>query len=334
MQASQPFPAGPQTGSFARPHAIPASRGDLPGRGELAVRSGAELTGRISADGSTGFPAEPGRYQLYASLACPWSHRALIVRRLLGLEQVVGLSLADPVGTEHGWRFADQPGGRDPATGARYVAELYLATDPVYSGRATLPLLWDQRTQRIVTNDFSQITVQLETEFGAFHRPGAPNLYPKAQRREIEALATLIYATVNNGVYKAALASSQATYEDAFDALFTTLDALDERLARRRFLLGPQLTEADVRLFPTLARFDAVYYLLYKCNLHRLADYRHLWAYARDLYQRPGFGDTTDFFQIKRHYYQTQVWINPSGIVPKGPYVSWLEPHGRDRMQG
>jgi putative glutathione S-transferase len=176
--------------------------------------------------------------------------------------------------------------------------------------------------------------VQLETEFPGFQRPGAPDLYPPAQRREIDALATLIYVTVNNGVYKAGLATSQAAYEDAFDALFTTLDALEERLARRRFLLGPQLTEADVRLFPTLARFDAVYYLLYKCNLHQLADYRHLWAYARDLYQRPGFGDTTDFVQIKRHYYQTQIWINPAGIVPKGPYVSWLEPHGRDRLRG
>jgi putative glutathione S-transferase len=334
MHASQPFPAGPQTGSFARPQAIPAGRGDLPGRGESAGRGGAEFTGRISTDSSSAFPAEPGRYQLYASLACPWSHRALIVRRLLGLDQVVGLSLTDPVGTEHGWRFSDQAGGRDPLTGARYLAELYLATDPAYQGRATLPLLWDVRQQRIVTNDFAQITVQLETEFRAFQRPGAPDLYPAALRREIDALATLIYATVNNGVYKAGLATSQAAYEDAFDALFTTLDALEERLARRRFLLGGQLTEADVRLFPTLARFDAVYYLLYKCNLHRLADYRHLWDYARDLYQRPGFADTTDFFQIKRHYYQTQVWINPTGIVPKGPYVSWLEPHGRDRLQG
>jgi len=197
-----------------------------------------------------------------------------------------------------------------------------------------LPLLWDIRAHRIVTNDFAQITVQMETEFGAFHRPGAPDLYPAALRREIEALATLIYHTVNLGVYKAGLATTQAAYEEAFDALFTTLDALEERLARRRFLLGGRFTEADVRLFPTLARFDAVYYLLYKCNLHRLVDYRHLWDYARDLYQRPGLGDTTDFVQIKLHYYQTQAWINPTRIVPKGPYVSWLEPHERDRMPG
>src|SRR5580700_141491 len=190
------------------------------------VRHQGTFTGRITGDGSSGFPAEPGRYQLYASLACPWSHRALIVRRLLGLEKVIGLSLTDPVGTEHGWRFADETGGRDPVTGARYLAELYLATDPGYQGRTTLPLLWDVRQQRIVTNDFAQITVQLETEFPGFQRPGAPDLYPPAQRREIDALATLIYVTVNNGVYKAGLATSQAAYEDAFDALFTTLDAL------------------------------------------------------------------------------------------------------------
>ena len=297
-------------------------------------RGPAEFTSRISRDGSTGLVAIPGRYHLYTSLACPWSQRALIVRQLLGLDQVIGLSLADPVPDERGWRFPDQAGGRDPLTGARYVSELYLATDPVYTGRPSLPLLWDIRSQRIVTNDPSQITVQMETEFAGFWRPGAPDLYPAVQRREIEAIATLIHHTVNNGVYKAGMASTQAEYEEAFDALFTTLDTIEERLGRRRFLLGGHITEADVRLFPTLVRFDAVYYLLYKCNLHRLVDYPYLWAYARDLFQRPGFGDTTDFVQIKRHYYQAQGWINPSGIVPKGPYVSWLEPHGRDRMAG
>lgn len=297
-------------------------------------RGPAEFTGRISRDGSTGLVAIPGRYHLYASLACPWSQRALIVRQLLGLEQVIGLSLADPVPDERGWRFPDQTGGRDPLTGARYVSELYSATDPGYSGRATLPLLWDARSGRIVTNDPTLISVQMETEFAGFWRPGAPDLYPAVQRREIEANATLIQHTVNNGVYKAGMATTQAEYEEAFDALFTTLDTIEERLGRRRFLLGAHITEADVRLFPTLVRFDAVYNLLYKCNLHRLVDYPRMWAYARDLFQRPGFGDTTDFVQIKRHYYQTQGWINPSGIVPKGPYVSWLEPHGRDRMAG
>lgn len=332
MQAGPPFPTGPVSGVAQQTgHQSPYVGYD---GGVSGIRGTPEIAGRFSRDGSSGFPVEPGRYQLYASLADPWSQRALIVRRLLGLERVIGLSLTEPVVGDHGWRFPDQTGGRDPLTGAYYLSELYLATDPAYAGRATVPLLLDTRAHRIVTNDFAQISVQMETAFSPFHRPGAPDLYPAEQRRDIEALATLIHHAVNNGVYKAGMATTQAAYEEAFDALFATLDALEERLARRRFLLGSQLTEADVRLFPSLARFDAVYYLLYKCNLHRLVDYQHLWGYARDLYQRPGFGDTTDFFQIKRHYYQSQVWINPTGIVPKGPYVSWLEPHGRDRMPG
>jgi putative glutathione S-transferase len=298
------------------------------------VRHQGAFTGRITGDGSSGFLAEPGRYQLYASLACPWSQRALIVRSLLGLDRVIGLSLTDPISGEHGWRFPDADGGMDPVTGARFLSELYLVTDPGYQGKCTLPMLWDTQTQRIISNDMAQITIMFETEFTGYHRPGSPDLYPAAQRRDIDAIATLIYYAVNIGVYKAGLATTQAEYEDAFDALFATMDALDERLARRRFLLGSEPCEADVRLFPTLARFDAVYYTLFKCNLRRLIDYKYLWGYARDLYQRPGFGDTTDFDQIKRHYYQTQSWVNPSRIVPKGPYISWLEPHGRDRIPG
>ncbi len=324
MQASQPYLDRPTASSGPARYVGRLSSG----------RSTGEITGHISRDGSSGFPAAPGRYHLYASLACPWSQRALIVRRVLGLDRIIGLSLTDPVLTEHGWRFPEQTGSRDPITGAHYLSELYLASDPGYSGRATVPFLWDSRTQRIVTNDFGQLSTQLEIEFTSYHRHGAPDLYPADQRREIDALGTLIFHAVNNGVYKCGFASSQADYEQAFDTLFATLDALEERLARRRFLLGTSITEADVRLFPTLARFDAVYYPLYKCNLNMLATYRHLWGYARDLYQRPGFGDTTDFIQIKRHYYQAQGWINPTGIVPKGPYVNWLEPHGRDRMSG
>jgi glutathionyl-hydroquinone reductase len=298
------------------------------------LRRQAAFTGRVTGDGSSGYLAEPGRYQLYASLACPWSQRALIVRSLLGLERVIGLSLTDPISGSGGWRFPDAQGGRDPVTGARFISELYLVTDPGYQGKCTLPVLWDTQTQRIISNDIPQITIMFETEFTGYHRPGSPDLYPAAQRREIDAIATLIYHAVNIGVYKAGLAATQAEYEQAFDALFATMDALDERLARRRFLLGSQPSEADVRLFPTLARFDAVYYILFKCNLHRLTDYQHLWGYARDLYQRPGFADTTDFGHIKRHYYQTQSWVNPSRIIPKGPFVNWLEPHARDRLLG
>jgi glutathionyl-hydroquinone reductase len=301
--------------------------------GGFLRRRGA-FTGRVTGDGSSGYLAEAGRYQLYASLACPWSQRALIVRSLLGLDRVIGLSLTDPISASGGWRFPDARGGRDPVTGARFLSELYLVTDPGYQGKCTLPVLWDTQTQRIISNDIPQITITFETEFTGYHRPGSPDLYPAAQRREIDAIATLIYHAVNIGVYKAGLAATQAEYEQAFDAVFATMDALDERLARRRFLLGSQPCEADVRLFPTLARFDAVYYILFKCNLHRLTDYQHLWGYARDLYQRPGFGETTDFDQIKRHYYQTESWVNPSRVVPKGPFVNWLEPHGRDRILG
>jgi glutathionyl-hydroquinone reductase len=298
------------------------------------VRQANVFATRITGDGSSGYLAEPGRYQLYASLADPWAHRALIVRRLLGLDRVIGLSLVDPIRDERGWRFPASNGGVDPVTGARFVSDLYMITDPGYRGRFTVPFVWDTRSQRIVDNDFQQITTSFETEFRGYHRPGAPDLYPAQQRTEIDALSTLIYHAVNNGVYKAGLATSQAVYEEAFDGLFSTLSALEERLLRRRYLLGTSITEADVRLYPTLARFDAVYYTHYKCNLNRLVDYPGLWGYARDLYQTPGFGDTTDFVQIKRHYYQTQDWINPNRIVPKGPYVNWLSPHDRERMSG
>ena len=319
------YPAGdsaPSTGS------LPAITGGL-------IRRQGTFTGRITRDGSSGFPAEPARYQLYASLACPWSQRALIVCRLLGLDRVIGLTLTDPVADERGWRFSDEAG--DPLTGARLLSDLYRATDPNYPGPYSVPLIWDMKSRRVVSNDVAQITVMLETEFRPFHRPGAPDLYPAARRRDIESLATLIFHTVNTGVYKAGLATTQASYDQAVEALFTTLDALDERLARRRFLLGDLITEADVRLYPTLARFDAVYYQMFNCNLRRLADYPYLWAYARDLYTYPGFGETTDLGQIKRHYYQSTEWAdvgspNKYGIVPIGPQLNWTEPHGRSRM--
>ncbi len=319
-------------GTFANPPGDSSpSTGSLPAIPGGLIRRQGSFTGRISRDGSTEFPAEPSRYQLYASLACPWSQRALIACRLLGLDRVIGLTLTDPVADEQGWRFAD---ASDPLTGARLLADLYRATDRGYRGPFSVPLIWDLRTRRIVSNDVAQITVMLETEFRPFHRPGAPDLYPAARRRDIESLATLIFHTVNTGVYKAGLAATQASYDRAVEAVFTTLDALDERLARRRFLLGDLLTEADVRLYPTLARFDAIYYQMFNCNLRRLTDYHHLWAYARDLYAHPGFGETTDLGQIKRHYYQSTEWGSRYGILPIGPTLDWTEPHGRARMRG
>lgn len=286
------------------------------------------FTDTITADGSSGYPAEPGRYQLYVSYACPWAQRTMIVRELLGLRDAIGLTVVDPIRDERGWRF---PEG-DPVTGATYLSELYLATDPRFHGRYTVPCLWDTANKRLITNDFPMITLTFETQFTGQHAPGAPDLYPEPLRAEIDSLNALIYHTVNNGVYKAGFATEQSAYDQAADALFGTLDRLEARLADRRYLVGDRLTEADIRLYPTLARFDAVYYSHFKCSVRRLVDYPNLWAYARDLYQRPAFRDTTDFDQIKRHYFMTQRNVNPSGIVPHGPEIDWTAPHGRERL--
>jgi len=275
-------------------------------------------------------PAEPGRYVLYASLACPWAHRSIIVRRLLGLEDVIALRIVDPIRDEKGWRFTLDPDGRDPVTGAEYLAELYRRTDPDYTGRVTVPAVWDTVTERVVSNDFPAITLRLETGFTAFHRPGAPDLYPADLRADIDALNADVYRDVNNGVYRCGFATTQQAYEDACRALFARLDALEQRLSDRRYLVGERLTEADIRLYPTLARFDAAYHGHFKCNVRKLTEYPALWAYARDLYQTPAFGETTDFDHIKRHYYGTHEKLNPSRIVPLGPDLSgWTTPHGR-----
>jgi putative glutathione S-transferase len=297
------------------------------------VRQAYTIRDRVSADGSTGFPAEPGRYHLYVSLACPWAHRSVIVRRLLGLEEVISLSVVDPIRDERGWAFRDGPGySVDPVNGFAFLSEAYLRTDPGYTGRYTVPCLWDRVTGRLVTNNYPDITIDMETQFSAYHRPGAPDLYPAPLRDEIDAVNALVYAEVNDGVYRAGFAATQAAYEAAVSALFARLDWLEARLEGRRYLVGDQLTEADIRLYTTLARFDSVYHGHFKCNLFRLVDYPNLWAYARDLYQRPGFGDTTDFDQIKRHYYMTHERLNPSRIVPIGPALDWAAPHGREQL--
>ncbi|AWS46560.1 glutathione S-transferase family protein [Streptosporangium sp. 'caverna'] len=281
------------------------------------VRQPNRFTARIEADGE--YPPEAGRYQLYASYACPWAHRSLIVRELLGLQDVVGVTIVDPIRDEKGWRV---PGG-DPVTGMEYLSELYLATDPDYQGRYTVPCVWDVTTKRLVTNDYPQITLTLETAFAPWHAEGAPDLYPAGLREEIDALNAVIFDGFNNGVYKAGFATSQEAYDDAVTKVFATLDLLEERLAGRPYLHGDALTESDVRLYPTLARFDAVYHSHFKCAIRRLVDYPVLWAYARRLYAIPAFRDTTDFDQIKRHYFITQTNINPSQIVPQGPEIDW-----------
>ena len=297
------------------------------------VRQRYSIRDRITADGSSGFRAEPGRYHLYVSLACPWAQRANIVRRLLGLESVISMSVVDPIRDERGWAFREgSDHGLDPICGFQFLSEAYLRTDPAYTGRYTVPCIWDRVTGRLVTNNYPDITLDFETEFAAYQRPGAPDLYPAPLRAEIDAINTIVYEDVNNGVYKAGFATSQEAYESAVAALFARLDWLEARLATRRYLIGDRLTEADVRLFPTLVRFDAVYAGHFKCNLRRLVDYPNLWGYARDLYQHPDFRETVNFDHIKRHYYMTHDQINPTRIVPKGPIVDWTAPHDRARL--
>lgn len=294
-------------------------------RGQYAFRE------RISADGSSGFRAEPGRYHLYVSLACPWAHRTILVRMLLGLEDVISLSVVDPVRDERGWAFREGNGHTpDWLNGFQFLSEAYLCTQPDFEGRYTVPCLWDRVTKRLLSNNFADITIDFETQFTAFHKPGAPDLYPEPLRADIDTLNAIIYSEVNDGVYKAGFATSQAAYETAVTTLFARLDWLEERLATRRYLMGSQLTEADIRLFPTLLRFDAVYHGHFKCNLRRLIDYANLWAYARDMYQLPGVSDTVNFDHIKRHYYMTHPQINPNRIVPLGPVIDWNAPHHRE----
>lgn len=293
------------------------------------VRQDSRFRDRVSNDGSTEYPAEPGRYHLYISLACPWASRALIVRRLKGLEDVIGLTVVDPLRDERGWRFtAEEP---DPVNGFAYLAEAYAASDPAFEGRVTVPVLWDTQRGRIVNNESAEIIRMLNTAFDEWG-DSSVDLYPQPLRGEIDALNERIYETVNNGVYRAGFASTQAAYEEAFDALFETLDALDARLGQRRWLTGAQLTEADWRLFVTLVRFDAVYVGHFKCNLRRIADYPNLSGYLRDLYQQPGIAETVDLDQIKRHYYMTHPQVNPTGIVPKGPALDFDAPHDRARL--
>jgi glutathionyl-hydroquinone reductase len=302
-------------------------------------RRGPRFTDRIvaSPSGEGEWPAEPGRYRLVASLACPWAHRSIIVRRLMGLEDAISLGIVDPLQDDRSWRFSLDEGGVDPVLGYRYLEEAYLARDPqdgIENG-VSVPAIVDVPSGQLVTNDYPHITVDLGREWAAYQRACAPVLYPDALADEIDEVNEGVFHDVNNGVYKAGFATSQARYEEAWTALFARLDALDERLQDRRYLVGDHITEADIRLFTTLARFDAVYHGHFKCNRQKLAEFDALWAYARDLYQTPGFGDTVDFDHIKRHYYMVQTTINPTQIVPLGPEPSaWLTPHHRDELGG
>lgn len=302
------------------------------------VRNSAAFRNWVTPDGSPGpmgtggFRAEPGRYHLYVSLACPWAHRTLIMRRLKGLEEMIGLSVVHWRMLEHGWTFEEGPGTiPDPIHGAQYLHQIYTAAEPSYTGRVTVPVLWDRASATIVSNESAEIIRMFNAAFdGIGAKPG--DYYPQALRAEIDALNTRIYDNVNNGVYKAGFATTQHAYDEAVRPLFETLDWLDARLASQRYLCGDILTEADIRLFTTLVRFDPVYVGHFKCNLRRIADYPNLSGYLRDLYQTGGIAETVNLQHIKGHYYESHRNINPTGIVPLGPVMDLDAPHGRERL--
>ncbi len=281
----------------------------------------------VRADGSSEYPAAAGRYHLYVSPACPWAHRTIIVRKLKRLESAIGMTIVDPVRDERGWQFP-QP---DPINGWAFLSEAYFATDPAYRERVTVPVLWDTQRRRIVSNSDDDVMRMFECEFDAFGDAGL-DLYPAQRRGDIDALNGVLYETVNNGVYRAGFATSQAAYEKAAYRLFETLDAMEERLETQRYLFGSKPLESDWRFFVTLVRFDAVYYGHFKCNLRRIVDYPNLYGYLRDLYQIGGVAETVNFDHIKRHYYYTHDDINPTRIVPVGPLQDLGAPHGRERL--
>ncbi|KRC92733.1 glutathione S-transferase [Terrabacter sp. Root85] len=293
------------------------------------------ITTRITADARDGFPVEAGRYRLVVSRACPWANRAIIVRRLLGLEDALSMGICGPTHDRRSWTFDLDPGGLDPVLQIPRIQDAYFTRDPEYPRGITVPAIIDVPTGAVVTNDFKQITVDLETQWRDFHREGAPDLYPEALADEIESVSEPIYRYVNNGVYRCGFAGTQDAYDKAYRRLWENLDLLEERLSTRRYLVGDHITEADVRLFTTLVRFDPVYHGHFKCNRSKLIEMPALWGYARDLFQTPGFGDTVDFTHIKRHYYVVHSDVNPTGVVPLGPSLeNWATPHGREELGG
>lgn len=287
------------------------------------------------AEGAQAWPVEAGRYRLVAARACPWANRTLIVRRLLGLEDAISIGLPGPTHDARSWTFDLDPDGRDPVLGTERLQENFFARYPDYPRGITVPAIVDIATGGVVTNDYPQMTLDFSTQWKEFHREGAPDLIPAGSWEEMAPVIKRIFTEVNNGVYRCGFAGSQDAYDAAFDRLWVAMDWLEERLSGQRYLMGDHITEADVRLFTTLARFDPVYHGHFKANRNKLDEMPALWAYARDLFQTPGFGDTTDFVQIKQHYYIVHEDINPTQFVPKGPDLSnWLEPHGRESLGG
>ena len=308
-------------------------------KGEF-VRSVSDFRNWITTDGSAGpsgeggFAAETGRYHLYVSYACPWAHRTLIFRTLKGLQDVISVSVVHPLMPSESWVFGEYPGAtEDHVNHANYLYENYLKADPNFDGLVTVPVLWDKKRQTIVNNESSEIIRMLNSAFDKLANVDAGvevDFYPQALREEIDAINQPVYDTINNGVYRAGFARTQKAYNAAYDSLFNTMDDLEARLSKQRYLVGAQITEADWRLFVTLARFDAVYYSHFKTNKKRLIDYPNLWAYTRELYQVPGVAETVNMNHIKVHYFGSHRSINPTGIVPKGPEIDFMQPHGRD----
>ncbi len=296
------------------------------------VRKESTFRDWVRADGSTAFSPEAGRYHLYVSLACPWAHRTLIVRSLKKLESIISVSVVDPLMAEDGWRFGNTEGGTaDDVNCKELLSQVYTLAEPTFSGRVTVPVLWDRKTGTIVSNESSEIIRMFNSEFGALGDPSL-DLYPEALRSAIDELNAYVYPRINNGVYRCGFATTQEAYEEAYRELFEGLDEMDARLEDRRYLLGSAFTEADWRLFTTLVRFDPVYVGHFKCNQQRIADYQNLSGYLRDLYQVPGVSDTVNMIHIKRHYYESHRTINPTAVVPLGPRVNLDAPHGRERL--
>ena len=303
--------------------------------GKAYTRDTQYIEDRILDDPDARWPVEPRRYRLVAARACPWANRAIIVRRLLGLEDVISMGLCGPTHDENSWTFDLDPAGLDPVLRIPRLKDAYEARFPGYPRGITVPAIVDERSGEVVTNDFAQITEDFATQWARHHRDGAPDLWPQELREEMDAVNKRVYTEVNNGVYRCGFAGSQDAYEKAYERLWAALDWLEDRLSTRRYLMGEHITEADVRLFTTLVRFDCVYVSHFKCSRNKLTELPQLWGYARDLFRTPGFGDTVDFRQIKEHYFVVHEDLNPSGIVPLGPDLgNWMSAHDRDRLGG
>ncbi len=301
-------------------------------RPTTSFRNWVTADGSAGPSGSDGFKAEPGRYHLYVALSCPWAHRTIIFRKLKALENVVGMSTVSPDMLDQGWTFNKEEGSSgDTLNGRAKLSEIYVMADPKYTGRVSVPVLWDKQRQTIVSNESSEIIRMLNTAFDAFTNEHT-DYYPEPLRKEIDRINDIVYPNINNGVYRAGFATGQDAYELAFRNVFDTLDELEQTLSRQRYLVGNQITEADWRLFCTLIRFDAVYYSHFKCNWRHIYEYPNLSNYVRDLYQVPGVAETVSLEQIKRHYYHSQLKVNPTGIVPVGPQLDFSAPHDRARF--